>query len=863
MTGTLSRHSIDIRRTEQLVGRDDAQSRAVWSLMSGTARMVLVTGPAGIGRTVLLQQVRDALERQRMRTAHVPLLRGDHNRPQAVIARLREERARWPHRPPVLFLDDLHRLNRDVLCALVEELARLGARVVGSYRTPVLAEHTALVQVLRSSAFIEMVALAPLNRADVSRMFTGLLDVSACPDLVRTLHNDSRGVPGLVDLAVDGYLRGSALRVVDRTAYLIDRRHGNDQRHPAVERIRLLGDTAWRAAKAMAVLHPLGPAAEELVGDTTALPELEAEGLLVRRKDGWRFRAPVLAHALAARLGPYERQDLGWRAVSALWEGRVTCADPDYLPDRLIDAGDFADAGRAYADLLAAGTAAVAHDRSARRWLLAAADRAVDQRGRAYALFMYAATCAYHNDYAAAMDSINAALEHTDGFSANQLQELHLLRLVGLCAAGDRRALHEFVDSGWRSLPGGPPAKLVGRAVALCYVDRWDEAATLLAGTRGTWTCGTDATVSFGEIYAMGASLMTGRMADFERLLSDPGLCPLFEVERHRPALIEALARALLVAGEANRASRILAGHGTTPDLALLAAAEGRWDTALTHARQALVSGGMLGHVQPHTALRCELAVMLTAHAKLTRARDVLAQGRATQNVVPHLLDAPEADLELVLGAREMSRTVLLRGLAFAEQHALVLGTDELHLRMVMLALGDGDRADAEQRVQRMAGIAATMDTGRAHRNHLLARAVTWHEESIAEEVRRLVAERGQPFETAVTLSTLALHGLGDGRTLREAYDLFGALDALLPRALLRHVMRERGIAVAGRAATTAEQERLLASLVADGLTNRELAVVLHATEKSVEAKLTRLFQRTGCRSRVELATAMLTGEYR
>jgi DNA-binding NarL/FixJ family response regulator len=88
-------------------------------------------------------------------------------------------------------------------------------------------------------------------------------------------------------------------------------------------------------------------------------------------------------------------------------------------------------------------------------------------------------------------------------------------------------------------------------------------------------------------------------------------------------------------------------------------------------------------------------------------------------------------------------------------------------------------------------------------------------------------------------------------------------MDALLPRALLRHLMREHGVAVPGRAATTAEQERLLASLVAEGLTNRELAGVLTTTEKSVEAKLTRLFQRTGYRSRVELATAMLTGEYR
>lgn len=53
-----------------------------------------------------------------------------------------------------------------------------------------------------------------------------------------------------------------------------------------------------------------------------------------------------------------------------------------------------------------------------------------------------------------------------------------------------------------------------------------------------------------------------------------------------------------------------------------------------------------------------------------------------------------------------------------------------------------------------------------------------------------------------------------------------------------------------------------MAALVAEGLTNREMATVLDTTEKSAESRLTRLFQRTGYQSRVELATATLTGEH-
>lgn len=858
MTGTLAHP--DTR--SHLIAREEAHTSVVWPLLSGTTRLVLVTGAAGIGRTALLNDVRDTLEHQRVRTADVPLLRADRDRPQIVVARLKEELARWS-RPPVLFLDDLHRLNHDVLRALLDVLPQLAACVVGSYRTPMRLEHTDLAETLCRNELIELVPLSPLNRTEVSHMFTSLLNVSADAELVRRLHHDSRGVPGLVDLAVDGYLRGGTLRIIDRTAYLVDEPRGTGHRHRAVERIRLLGEAAWRTAKAMAVLHPLGRAAEELLGDTQALPELEAEGVLVRHDDGWRFRAPVLAHALAASLGPYERHDLGWRAVQALWEGKAFCSDPGYLPDRLIDAGGFADPDRATTQLLAAGRAAIVHDASARRWLRAAADRATDPAQRAEATFMHAVACTFHNDFGAAMASVDAALEHPDDFNADQLQELHLIRLVGMCAAGDRAALRKVADASWRSLPGGTSARFIGRAVALCYTDRWDEAATLLASSRGTWRLGNAATVTFGELFGMAAALVTGRMADFERVVSDPALCPLFAVERHRPALLQAMARSLLLAGEAGRAARLLANQPkTTTEQALLEMADGRWDAALGHARGALVTGSTLGQVSPHTALCRDLATMLVTRAKLTRAREVIADARAGQNVLPHVLDVPEADLELVLGARDKSRRLLRRGLAFAAQHALVIATDELELRLAMMSLEDGDRGDAEFRVERLAGIAETMDTGRAHRNHLLARAVTWRDREAATEVRRLVAERGQPHETAMTLTTLATYGFADPLLLREAYELFGTLDALVPRALLRHLMREHGVAVPGRAATTAEQERLLAALVAEGLTNRELAGALRTTEKSVEAKLTRLFQRTGYRSRVELATAMLTGEY-
>lgn len=48
--------------------------------------------------------------------------------------------------------------------------------------------------------------------------------------------------------------------------------------------------------------------------------------------------------------------------------------------------------------------------------------------------------------------------------------------------------------------------------------------------------------------------------------------------------------------------------------------------------------------------------------------------------------------------------------------------------------------------------------------------------------------------------------------------------------------------------------------LVRAGQTNRQIATELEIREKTVEYHLTRLFLRTGCRSRVELAAASLDG---
>ena len=52
--------------------------------------------------------------------------------------------------------------------------------------------------------------------------------------------------------------------------------------------------------------------------------------------------------------------------------------------------------------------------------------------------------------------------------------------------------------------------------------------------------------------------------------------------------------------------------------------------------------------------------------------------------------------------------------------------------------------------------------------------------------------------------------------------------------------------------------EQQVAGLVADGSSNREIAQRLHLSVKTVEGTLTRIYRKTGVRSRTQLAAVVL-----
>lgn len=98
---------------------------------------------------------------------------------------------------------------------------------------------------------------------------------------------------------------------------------------------------------------------------------------------------------------------------------------------------------------------------------------------------------------------------------------------------------------------------------------------------------------------------------------------------------------------------------------------------------------------------------------------------------------------------------------------------------------------------------------------------------------------------------------------LHEAYDIARRLGGDLLRMNIKARMRERGVTPPRRHLASDDlspAELRITALIRQGLTNRQIAGALRISEKTVESHLTRLFAKTGCRSRLDLATASIEG---
>lgn len=881
---------------------------------SDPATVTVIAGPAGIGRSTVLAEVAHGARDHGLVTIGFELTRHDRDIPFYLVSRLagalsrlsaenrgsvRVTGATAEHGEPaqitaelaammlarpglVVLIDDAHLLDpasRAVLEQLVARLGRATVQWICTVRSATGPGRTVepVVQRLVADRLARIVPLPPLTRSAIDDLIAELIRARPHATLSDRLVRLSRGVPAAVRAAIDGCLRAGSLHVVDGYGYLLhpSRPLLLADGHPIAARFRELPADTRTVAKAAAVLNPLRERLPELIADASglgpaavaeALRLLTDEGILSTTHDGaQRFAVPLWAEVLDQALGPYERRELARTAVEAIWSGTAPPRDSHYLSEQLVRCDGFGRPGRASAELFRLGSKAIRRDTwAAARWLAAAAELAADSRQRWLALGAHAAAAVSIGDFAAAAHSSELLMRLDENeIPDSEAVEIQLIHLNALWGLGDIAAVRRIAD-GEQFLGQRHAHRAICRTAALCHLGRWNEAYRLLDEGRQCWTAD-EASAEYGEIVLAAAGALTGRPRLLPELLDQA-----FErrpLARGHTLLVRLALRILLTIGDTDQAELLLARERLPADQlvnldrTLLAWERGRWDEALHHAR--MTGAGRQSENKPGPeVLHHGVAAILLGRGRLSAAREALTAARSRPPTLMHILDVMDAAIARILGDDKLALRYVQDGLAYAAEHSLVPGTEDLWLHDAELALARGDADEARWAMLNVVRTAELQQTDRSRLLALLTRLAVDDDHEAATEAVVVARRLAQPRTLSRTLSAVVEAGHGDPGLLSEAYDLLGGMNALFYRYRLRRQMRSHDVLVPNRGATVAENDRLLATLIADGASNRELATVLLTSTKSIEGMLARLFARTGYRSRVDLVTAVLTGDY-
>ncbi|MEU9898819.1 AAA family ATPase [Streptomyces phaeochromogenes] len=293
----------------------------------------------------------------------------------------------------------------------------------------------------------------------------------------------------------------------------------------------------------------------------------------------------------------------------------------------------------------------------------------------------------------------------------------------------------------------------------------------------------------------------------------------------------------------------------------------GDWDSALSCARRIETrgrSGGEAGVGQPARALAAEIQLM---RGELGRAREwldlipdsvchpLVARARLGVRYWSGQADEASADEALEAARHDVRR---------ARESGLLAGLDRVLLRMLSITVR-GDSPEATRRtLEELEALYEETASPMTYEAVLVARGMVHGDADSALAAYRLVRRRVDLPLSVDCCQCLTEVGDDPRSWLDEAMRSGHVLGMGRPvRSLLGAAARRRNVSIprrrAARAGLTDREVRLI-GMVSDGSTNRQIAARLACSEKTVEQRLSRLFQRTGCRSRVELAAAWLDG---
>ncbi|MDR6975132.1 DNA-binding CsgD family transcriptional regulator [Streptomyces sp. 3330] len=290
---------------------------------------------------------------------------------------------------------------------------------------------------------------------------------------------------------------------------------------------------------------------------------------------------------------------------------------------------------------------------------------------------------------------------------------------------------------------------------------------------------------------------------------------------------------------------------------------DGDWDSALESARRiearSRTRGTTAGPAQTARALAADIHCV----------RGELGHARAWLELIPGTVTHPLVGWAR-LGVRYWSGQVdealdgALDEVRRARRSGLLSGLEKVLVRYLSFALLEAVPQAMEQALAELETLDEEVGSPMTREAVLLGRGLVRRDTDSALAALRAVRRRGDVYLELLCHLGLAEIGDDSERWLAEATRGARALGiGRATRTSLGHMTRRRTLVLprarpAGDALS--EEDVELTAMVSHGATNRQIAARLVWSEKTVERRLTRLFQRTGCRSRVELAAAWLDG---
>src|SRR6266540_3342551 len=824
------------------------------------------------------------------------LLAGGTERDAVPVHRLFEGLERllreWcDRRPVVLAIDDLHAADSDTLtlvALLVRHLQTAPIAFVATMRShppDVSVELQSAVEQLARDSLASVIELGPLDRDEVRAVARAV--VSATPDerLVGALFEAAKGNPFYVEEGVRSLQASGALVVDHDECRLADEAAPPtlSGRSTLVYRLFNLGPAARSVARALTAFRRFDVDHLPLLAAITELDEPTVEdsfdilvnARVLRRDEGYEFVQPVLRATLYEERGAAER-----RCVNGIIAARLLADRAAGLPVALPDLATHLAVSAAPGDndavaVLeeAARAASSSAPASAAAWYTRALELLPAEDARRGALRAeQARTFFLASQFERAADAGRLALELMPPSRARSRTAGVLVASLTIIGAFEE-ALAQA--SAVLSASDEPLPRLhAERGMLLAHLHRFAEAedearrALDLAGDDDgaralAWGALAGAVHAKGDVAAcleylgrrstasehLGPAARLGALAQRATLLATSGF-----VRDSDAALAEAGALRDALGGTALR--ELLEVSATMTDWLA-----GRWDKALERTRWLSL---------PPQPAEAWVSLARAADLAIRVARGDYAGARIAYDQLEGERFAPSsalwarALLHEALG--ELDEAVGL--LEAAWEHDMACGRRaELHGvfdRLVGIEL-DRDNHDAAARWAKEADDvlqASTSPWAQLILDRLHATIDGDVEAGRAAVVR--ADDAGLVVEAAHCRLTLGELGDEAPANLRAAYETYRDLGAESWRRRVAHAMKAAGLEAPrsrpARHGALNDTEVRLCQLVRDGLTNRQIAHTLLISPKTVEVYLSRLFAKTGCASRLELAVAVSEG---